>query len=326
VIVVTGGAGFIGCNLVRALNARGRTEILVVDELQDSRKLLHLAECELLDIREREEFRAELDYGLPLGERIEAVFHQGACSDTTQQDGRYVMDTNYEYSKLLFRYCVEREIPFLYASSASVYGLGACFREKPECEAPLNLYGLSKLLFDRYVRRELPRVRSQVVGLRYFNVYGPYEDHKGEMASIAYKLHHQCLRDGRLRLFEGSGGYADGEQRRDFVWVGDVTAVNLWFLDHPGASGIFNVGTGQSRTFNDVANAVIAFHKRGEIEYCALPEPLRSRYQSFTEADLEALRAAGYKERFVPVEGGVPRYLAWLEERAAKAKGALGRE
>jgi ADP-L-glycero-D-manno-heptose 6-epimerase len=324
VIVVTGGAGFIGTNVVRALNARGHTDVLIVDELEDGRKLLHLADCEILDVVDRDEFRAALEGGHSLGERVEAVFHQGACADTTRWDGKYVMDTNYAYSRLLFDYCVERQIPLIYASSGAVYGRGPGFREDPEDEAPLNLYGLSKLLFDRYVRARLGRLGSQVVGLRYFNVYGPFEEHKGDMASVAFKLHHQLLRDGRVRLFEGSDGYADGEQRRDFVWVGDVASVNLWFLDHPEVSGVFNVGTGRSQTFNDVAHAVIGFHGRGEIQYLPFPEKLRRRYQSFTEADVAALRAAGYKERFLPVEEGVPRYLRWLQERAAPVLPAAG--
>jgi ADP-L-glycero-D-manno-heptose 6-epimerase len=295
-IVVTGGAGFIGINLVRALNEQGHTDLIVVDELLDGRKLLPLVDCELLDLIDKDAFRRAVEADRIPGGPPQAIFHQGACSDTMEWNGRYIMETNYEYSKALFHYCVERQIPFFYASSAAVYGAGPVFREEPEHEKPLNLYGYSKLLFDRYVRHRIDTVRSPVVGLRYFNVYGPYEDHKGEMASVAYKLHGQLLREGHVRLFAGTQGYANGEQRRDFVWVGDVAAVNLWLLDQPGVSGIFN-------------------HGRGQIEYVPFPESLRGRYQSFTQADISALRKAGYSEPFLTVEEGVPLYLDWLSSR-----------
>ena len=315
-IVVTGGAGFIGSNLVRALNERGRTDLLVVDDLRDGRKLLNLVDCEFLDLVDKDDFLRDVESRRTFPERIEAILHQGACSDTTEWDGRLMMEANYVYSKKLLAYCMEERIPLLYASSGAVYGAAKIFREDPEYETPLNLYGLSKLLFDRYVRRRVEGASAQVAGLRYFNVYGPGEAHKGEMASVAYKLHRQLLRDGRVRLFEGSDGYADGEQRRDFVWVGDVAAVNLWLLDHPEVSGIFNVGTGRSQTFNDVARAVLRYHGRGEIEYVPFPDALRGRYQSFTEADIGRLRHAGYTAPFLSVEEGVPRYLAGIEARA----------
>jgi ADP-L-glycero-D-manno-heptose 6-epimerase len=314
-IVVTGGAGFIGMNLVRALNEQGHTDLIVVDELSDGRKLLPLVDCELLDVLDKDAFLRAVEADRIRGGPPRAIFHQGACSDTMEWNGRYMMETNYEYSKTLFRYCVERQIPLVYASSAAVYGAGPVFREEPEHEKPLNLYAYSKLLFDRYVRRRIETARSPVVGLRYFNVYGPYEDHKGEMASVAYKLHGQLLGEGHVRLFAGTDGYANGEQRRDFVWVGDVAAVNLWFLEHPEVSGIFNVGTGRSQTFNDVARAVLRYHGRGRIDYVPFPESLRGRYQSLTQADISALRKAGYDERFLPVEEGVPLYLDWLSSR-----------
>jgi ADP-L-glycero-D-manno-heptose 6-epimerase len=222
------------------------------------------------------------------------------------------MEANYAYSRRLLDVCLARRIPLIYASSASVYGAGPLFREDPACESPLNPYAYSKLLFDQRVRRVLPDARSQVVGLRYFNVYGPREAHKGEMASVAYKLHRELEAGDRVRLFEGSAGYAAGEQRRDFVWVGDVVALNLWFLDHPDRSGVFNAGTGRAQTFNDVARAVIAWHGRGRIEYAPFPAGLRDAYQSYTQADLSALRAVGYTAAFLSVEEGVPRYLDWL--------------
>ena len=314
-IVVTGGAGFIGINLVRALNEQGYTDLVVVEDLSDGRKLLPLVDCELLDLIDKNAFLRAVETDRIPGGPVQAVFHQGACSDTMEWNGRFMMETNYEYSKALFHYCVDRQIPFIYASSAAVYGAGPVFREEPEHEKPLNLYGYSKLLFDRYVRRRLDTVRSPVVGLRYFNVYGPHEDHKGEMASVAYKLNGQLLREGCVRLFAGTSGYAKGEQRRDFVWVGDVASVNLWFLEHPGVSGVFNVGTGRSQSFNDVARAVLRYHGRGQIEYIPFPESLRGRYQSYTQADISALRKAGYGERFLPVEEGVPLYLDWLSSR-----------
>jgi ADP-L-glycero-D-manno-heptose 6-epimerase len=322
-IVVTGGAGFIGSNLVRALNQRGRADVWVVDDFADGRKFANLVDCELADVTDKDEFLARVVEGR-LGDRVEAVFHQGACADTLEWDGRYVLRVNYEYSKALLEWCAARRVPFVYASSASVYGMGPTFREEPACERPLNLYAWSKLLFDRWVRRRLPELASPVVGLRYFNVYGPREQHKGEMASVACKLHGQLLQSGRVRLFRSSDGYADGEQRRDFVCVDDVVAVNLWMLDHPGVSGIFNVGTGRAQTFNDVARAVIAYHGRGQIEYVPFPPELAGRYQSFTEADLSALRKAGYRAPFASVEEGVPRYLAWLEAQGISSSATTG--
>ncbi len=316
-IVVTGGAGFIGSNLVRALNARGRDDVLVVDDLGDGTKFRNLVDCGIADYLDRDDFLERVRRGENWPDPVEAVFHQGACSATTEWDGRYMMRNNYEYSKVLLHYCLERRIPYFYASSAAVYGAGRVFREAPECEAPLNVYGYSKLLFDQYVRRILPGAASQIAGLRYFNVYGPREFHKGGMASVALHFHRQVAAEGRARLFEGSGGYGDGEQLRDFIHVADVVAVNLWLLDHPEVSGIFNVGTGRSRSFNDVARAVIAWHGRGGIEYLPFPENLRGRYQSFTEAEIGVLRAAGFDRAFRDVEEGVREYLDWLQGRDA---------
>ncbi len=310
-IVVTGGAGFIGSNVVKALNARGVDDILVVDDLSDGTKFRNLADCEIADYEDKDDFLARIEADAGLGP-VEAVIHEGACSTTTEWDGRFMMRNNYAYSRALLHWCLRRRVPFLYASSASVYGAGPVFREAREHERPLNVYAYSKFLFDQHVRRVLPRAGSQVVGFRYFNVYGPREQHKGQMASVAWHFHRQIAESGRCRLFEGSDGYGPGEQRRDFVHVDDAVAVALWFLDHPDRSGIFNVGTGRAQTFNEVARAVIAWHGRGEIEYVPFPEHLRGRYQSFTEADLTALRAAGCDVRFRPVEEGVPAYLDWL--------------
>lgn len=315
VIVVTGGAGFIGSNLVKALNDRGRSDVLVVDSLADGRKFRNLVDCEIEDLLDPETFLRAVRDGRGLPEPLEAVFHQAACSDTMEWDGRVMLRANYDTSKQLLDFCTARGIPLIYASSAAVYGGGTEFREDPSCEAPLNLYGYSKLLFDRLVRRRLPALRSPVVGLRYFNVYGPREQHKGEMASVAYQLHRQLVETGKARLFQGSQGYEDGEHRRDFVCVDDVVAVNLWLLAHPEVSGVFNVGTGRSQSFNEVARAVLAYHGHGEIEYIPFPDALRGHYQAFTQADIGALRRAGYEAAFLPVEKAVPRYLAWLETR-----------
>jgi ADP-L-glycero-D-manno-heptose 6-epimerase len=307
-IVVTGGAGFIGSNLVRGLNRRGVRDLVVVDDLTDGRKFANLVDCDIADYWDKTVLLERLRSGAL--ERPDAVFHQGACAVTTEWDGRYMMETNYRYSVELLEYCLARGVPLIYASSAAVYGASTVFKENDRAaERPLNVYGYSKLLFDRYVLRRSSDAGSQVAGLRYFNVYGPGEAHKGSMASVAWHLHGQVAEGGDARLFEGSGGYGAGEQRRDFVYVDDVVAVNLWLLDHRRVSGIFNVGTGASSTFNEVARAVVAWHGRGAIRYIPFPEDLKSRYQSFTEADIGALRAAGYDAPFRDVRSGIKAYL-----------------
>lgn len=311
-IVVTGGAGFIGSNLVRALNRRGERDILVVDDLTDGHKFTNLVDCEIADYWDKDLFQERLRSGLSF--EPQCIFHQGACTVTTEWNGRYMMETNYRYSTELLDYCLANAIPLIYASSAAVYGTSKKFNEDPHVERPLNVYGYSKLLFDQYVRRRLAEPTSPVVGLRYFNVYGPGEAHKGAMVSIAWHLNQQVRDSGEARLFEGSGGYEDGEQLRDFIYVDDVASVNLWFLEHPECSGIFNVGTGHASTFNEVANAVIKWHGKGEIVYVPFPENLKNSYQSFTEADIGALRAAGYSAGFVDVSGGVSAYLGVLDE------------
>ena len=310
-IIITGGAGFIGSNLVKGLNDAGFTELLIVDDLTDGTKFRNLADCCIADYVDKDRFITGVDAS-GLDANVRAVFHLGACSKTTEWDGRYMLDNNYEYSKRLLHACTRRHVPFIYASSASVYGMGPNFSEDPRNEQPLNVYAYSKYLFDNYVRRLLPTARNQIVGLRYFNVYGPREQHKGTMASVAYHLNSQLKDQGRVRLFAGSDGYADGEQRRDFVYVGDTVAVKLWLLENPGVCGIFNVGSGRAQSFNDVARAVIQWHQRGEIEYIPFPEELVGRYQSFTQAEIHALRDAGYQGEFLAVEQGVHRYLDWL--------------
>ena len=305
--IVTGGAGFIGSNLVRRLIAETGDEVVVVDDLSDGHKFENIADLTIADYLDKDEFLESLDSRFDSG--VQSIFHQGACSVTTEWDGRYMMQNNYGYSKHLLDHCLAHGIPYIYASSAAVYGAASEFSEDPANERPLNVYGYSKLLFDQYVRRLSLDPGAQVVGLRYFNVYGPGEQHKGPMASVAFHFTRQLVADGEIRLFEGSGGYSDGEQRRDFVYVDDVCAVNLWFLEHRDARGVFNVGTGRSQSFNDVANAVIGWHGRGRIRYIPFPAELAGAYQSFTEADLSRLRDAGCDVDFRPVEAGVRDYL-----------------
>jgi ADP-L-glycero-D-manno-heptose 6-epimerase len=321
--VVTGAAGFIGSRIVEALNRAGVTDIVAVDNLSRSSKVANLAPLEIADFLDKGEFLQRLD---GFDGAVEAVLHQGACSDTMESDGRYMMENNYRYSKTLLDWCQETEVPLLYASSASVYGAGPEFREERSCERPLNVYGYSKFLFDQLVRRTLPGKTAQIAGFRYFNVYGPNEAHKGRMASVAFHAYNQLLSSGKVQLFEGSAGYGNGEQRRDFVHVDDVVDVNLWFLEQRQNSGIFNCGTGRAQTFNQLAAATInalqgtdhtarELAQKGLIEYVAFPEGLKQRYQSFTEADLSRLRAAGYPGEFKSVEAGVASYVKQLQNR-----------
>lgn len=312
-IIVTGGAGFIGSNIVKGLNKRGITDILVVDDLSDGKKFVNLANLQIKDYLDKDTFLKRIQAGDDFQADIEAIFHEGACSTTTEWDGRYMMENNYEYSKTLLHYCLNRGVNFLYASSAAVYGDGTIFKENLEFESPLNVYGYSKFLFDQYVRG-ISKTNSQVVGFRYFNVYGPNEQHKGSMASVAFHLNNQLKENNVVKLFEGCDGYGNGEQRRDFVYVDDVVDVNLWFYDNPKISGIFNVGTGNSQPFNDIAKAVIKHHKKGALEYIPFPEHLKGAYQSFTQADISQLRNVGYDKAFKTVEEGVALYLATINK------------
>ncbi|MDE0154229.1 MAG: ADP-glyceromanno-heptose 6-epimerase [Gammaproteobacteria bacterium] len=314
-IVVTGAAGFIGSNLLRGLNAAGRTDIIAIDDLTDGARFRNLVDCDFLDYLDKDEFMASLPGGL---NGVELVFHQGACSDTLERDGRFMLENNYTWSRRLLEACVDNGAGLIYASSAAVYGGNRRFIEKPQYEHPVNLYGYSKLLFDRYARRIMQRAASQVAGLRYFNVYGPGEQHKGPMASMVFRLHRQLLENGEARLFRGSGGYQDGEQRRDFVHIDDVVDVNLWFMENNRVSGIFNVGTGRSRSFNDIARQLIDWHAGGGIQYIDFPEDLPDAYQSFTEADISALREAGYRKRFTGLELGIRKYLDKLGGQPAR--------
>jgi ADP-L-glycero-D-manno-heptose 6-epimerase len=326
-IIVTGAAGFIGSNLVKALNDRGVTDVVAVDELTQADKFHNLVDCEIADYLDRSDFIARFEAGA-FG-KVDAVLHQGACSDTMETDGAYMMDNNYRYSLALMNACAGQGVPFLYASSAATYGAGPRFVEERGAEKPLNVYGYSKFLFDQIVRRRLPHAQHQIAGFRYFNVYGPRESHKGRMASVAFHNFNQFGVDGRVRLFAGWDGYGDGMQQRDFVSVEDVVKVNLHFLDR-GTSGIYNLGTGRAQTFNEVAMAVVNARRRhagqpawplarlvdeGLIEYVAFPDALKGKYQSFTEADIGKLRAAGYEASFLTVEEGVSRYADWLAGR-----------
>jgi len=307
--IVTGGAGFVGSNLVRELNRRGHTDILVVDNLARAEKARNLADLTLSDYMDKREFRARLDAGT-LDLRPEAVFHNGACSDTMETDGRYMMENNFGDSKALLHWCLARKAPLVYASSAATYGASTDFEPAPRNEGPLNVYGYSKLAFDQHVRSLLPAIQSPVAGLRYFNVFGPREDHKGRMMSVLHQLLRQLKEGGVCRLFEGTEGYANGEQHRDFIFVGDVVAINLHFGGGGMAKGIVNAGTGKARSFNDIAQTLIAHLGQGRIEYIPFPEALRGKYQSFTQADVRSLRAAGYTAPFTELEAGIAATLA----------------
>jgi len=328
-IVVTGAAGFIGSRIIAGLNARGITDIIAVDELTQGDKFRNLADLKIADYVDADVFYgafADRRYG-----HVDAVFHEGACSDTMEIDGKYMMENNFETSKRLFHAAQAQGTRLLYASSAATYGGSDTFKEEPTFEAPLNVYGYSKLLFDQVMRRELgaqlQEAKTQVVGFRYFNVYGPHEQHKGRMASVAYHQFHQFKNEGRVKLFGEYGGYAQGAQMRDFVFVDDVVAVNLWFFDHPAQSGIFNLGSGRAQPFNDVACAVVntlraldghvplaleTMATMGLIEYIPFPDALRGKYQCYTQADLGALRATGCNHTFADVATGVGKYVQWM--------------
>ena len=329
-VVVTGAAGFIGSNIVKGLNARGIDDIIAVDDLTQGDKFLNLADLNIADYVDASVFYEQFAHG-GFGQ-IEAVFHEGACSDTMETNGKYMMDNNYTLSCSLFQSCQKRGARLLYASSAATYGGSDTFREDPRFERPLNVYGYSKLLFDQRMRRDcgenFHRTKAgkthQVVGFRYFNVYGPHEQHKGRMASVAYHQYHQFQKEGKVKLFGEYGGYAPGAQMRDFVFIDDVVAVNLWFFDHPGQSGIFNLGSGHAQPFNDVASSVVNTLRalRGEsalsltdiaaqglVEYIAFPDALRGKYQCYTQADISALRHVGCNHVFSDVQTGVNSYV-----------------
>lgn len=317
-IIVTGAAGFIGSNIIQGLNQKGCSDIIAVDNLTNGHQYVNLAACQYLDYLDSDDFLSKISRNQKFHEPVKAIIHQGACSTTTEWNGRYMMKNNYEYTKQLFHYCLDRRIKLIYASSGAVYGGSNKFSEKELNQKPLNVYGYSKWQFDNYMLRFLPKSHSQVVGLRYFNVYGPHEQHKGSMASVAFHFMNQLQESNEVRLFEGSHGYGDGEHQRDFVFVADVVKVVLWFLDQPHISGIYNVGTGHARPFNDIAKILIKLNGRGQIRYIPFPEKLKQAYQAFTEADIEVLRQAGYQEAFTTLEEGLSQYYNWYQKFSFK--------
>jgi len=310
--IVTGGAGFIGSNVVQALTERGCDDVVVVDDLTDGHKFVNISDLNIADYLDKDDFIDRLSADKKFAKGITAILHLGACSETTEWDGRFMMQNNYSYSQKLLHHCLENKAQFIYASSAAVYGGAKEFVEDPLFENPLNVYGYSKIQFDRYARRVAVNAESQVVGLRYFNVYGPREQHKGSMASVAFHFNNQIREEGVANLFMGTDSYGDGEQLRDFVYIDDISNVNLWFLDNPAVSGIFNAGTGRAQSFNDVANAVIQWHGKGKIRYIPFPDHLKGAYQNYTQADLTQLRQSGCDVEFRPVEEGVKHYLDQL--------------
>lgn len=319
-LIVTGGAGFIGSNLVHELNAHGIADILIVDDLANAAKFTNLHGARYVDYLDKREFRRAIaDDALGLG-AVDAIFHLGACTNTLEDDGVYMMDNNFEFSKEVLAFAIEQGAPLVYASTAAVYGLSepGHFTPTLENERPLNIYGYSKLVFDHYIRNQFAqgRVPITAVGLRYFNVYGPREQHKGRMASVIHHFTKQMKETGKVLLFAGSGGFGDGEQRRDFVYVRDLCGLNMFFAQvgpyapgpgqpHMEFRGVVNAGSGASRSFNDVARALMAVHGPAAIEYIPFPADLEGRYQHFTEADLTGLREIGFAEAMTPLEEGI---------------------
>jgi ADP-L-glycero-D-manno-heptose 6-epimerase len=319
-ILVTGGAGFIGSNLVRHLNQQGERNILVVDDLTEGQKSKNLIDCVIADYEDKDEFIALLHSGRY--ESVTTVFHLGACSDTTEWDGRYMMRDNFKFSRELYQYCGARDIPFIYASSAAVYGecspnanpnLTESFYEAEANERPLNMYGYSKLAFDQYVRANAHDRSNLVVGLRYFNVFGPGEEHKKSMASVVYNFDKQIRATGVIKVFRASHGYSDGCHERDFVHVSDAVNMTLWASKlTASASSIYNCGSGVARTFNELARLVLNFHGKGKIEYVDFPEGLSDTYQPYTKALMSRSKNIGYFHNFKTLETGVEEYLTWL--------------
>lgn len=305
-IIVTGGSGFIGRNLIAGLNKIQYTNILVVDNLQNGKKYENLIGLQILDYTDKSTFIKNLINGSYLN-KIKVVFHQGACSDTCKWDGKYIMQNNYQYSKELLLYCTQNHVPFIYASSASVYGktMNISYKQKQH-EQPINIYSYAKYLFDQYVQRILPTITSQICGLRYFNVYGPYEAHKKNMASIIYNVYKQIINNKKPTLFIGSQDF-----KRDFIYVDDIININLWAW-HNKISGIFDCGTGISRSFTSVVDIILNFFNKKNIEYIPMPQNFKKHYQTFTKANLLQLKHTGYQTSFVNINDGIHKYLNWL--------------
>ena len=316
-IIVTGGSGFIGSNLIHSLNKIGFDEILVIDDLSDGRKLINLFSANISDIRSYIDID-EILQSIPSSD-VEAIFHLGACSDTMEWDGNYIMNVNYQFSKKIMQFALSKQIAFIYASSASVYGKNKSSVTNPKNEKPINVYAYSKLLFDQYVRTLLPTAKSQIVGLRYFNVYGPNEQHKETMASVVYHFYNQVIKTGRLSIFGSYNEIKPGEHSRDFVHVYDTVIAKLWFMKNKEISGIFNIGTGNSFTYNSLAGHICEWFEQNkgivtEQQYVPFPEKLKGSYQDFTCADLSLLRKVGFNHQFLDLKEGVYSYLDALQQ------------
>jgi ADP-L-glycero-D-manno-heptose 6-epimerase len=314
-LVVTGGAGFIGSNLLAGLEEAGHGGLVVVDRFHDGDKWKNIAKRDIADLVDPDDLFAWLEAN---EDAVDAVLHMGAISATTERDVDRIIDTNVRLSRALWQWCVESETRLIYASSAATYGDGAQgFRDGFESLSryrPLNAYGWSKLVFDRMVAAEIAAGRPtppQWAGLKFFNVYGPNEYHKGEMMSVVAKLYPQLMAGEKARLFKSyRDGIEDGGQKRDFVWVGDCIDIVRWLLGNETVNGLFNIGSGQARSFADLARATArAAGLEPKIEYVDMPEAIRDRYQYFTEADLGALRAAGWHGETTTLEAGIERYV-----------------
>jgi len=310
-IVVTGGAGFIGSRIIKSLNKKGFNQIIVVDNLERGEKIKNLSGLDIYDYFESAEF-IEIFNKKNSFKKIQTIFHEGACSTTTEWNGKYIMEKNFKFSKDLFDNCQSKKIKLIYASSASVYGSkNKDFTEKFTNEKPLNPYAFSKFLFDQYFRMNFKKIKSQVTGLRYFNVYGPGEAHKESMTSPVFKFYNQLLKKNKISIFKGSHNYSDGEHQRDFIYVDDCVDVNLWF-NKKNISGIFNVGTGKASSFNSLAKEVIKYFHKGKVKYIDFPENLINSYQPFTKANVNKIKKAGYKKKFITIESGIKKYLDFL--------------
>lgn len=314
-IIVTGGAGFIGSNLVKGLNENGYNEVLLVDNLTNSVKFRNLVNVKFQDYMDKVDFINRINSGDFDNFNIEGIIHLGACSNTMETDGRYMMKNNYEYSKDLMNFAIKKNIRFIYASSASVYGSGKNgFREEAECEGPINMYAFSKFSFDNYVREVNRNCSKKIVGLRFFNVFGPNECHKNKMASVMYHFYYQLKKNNEVKLFEGINGVENGEQKRDFVYVKDIVKVILFFLKNTDKNGIFNCATGIAHSYNEVASSLIKLNNGGKIKYIKFPEELVGKYQTYTQADLSKLRAVGYKDEFTTLESAIDDYCKYLDK------------
>ncbi|KAJ5793950.1 NAD-dependent epimerase/dehydratase [Penicillium paradoxum] len=314
-IIVTGGAGFVGSNIVKELNNRGFTNVVVVDDMTDGSKFRNLVDCKVADYIDATTFR-EAIRSKSFHHRPRAIFHYGAITSTTETNGKKMIDANFTYSKELFNWCKEQSVRFIYGSSAAVYGTGKVFTEGDSHEAPVNLFGYSKMLFDQYVVKNIDARSPQVAGLRLFNVYGPGEQYNDARPSAVYQFYEKRKAFKAIELFGEYAGVEAGKQMRDFVHVQDVARLNCWFLDHPEISGIYNVGTGAASSFLDVATEVASHfgNPEGYIKFVPFPAELKGRYQSYTCADISKLRRAGSGLRFRDIHEGIRDYLEWLEE------------